>query len=91
MYCSPQGIACKQPPVSFCAQIDPSTSRRRSSLAQTVLLFSVFRTITLAINREANTQQLFKTKKGEGVPWYTGVLLGAERFMAVVAQKRRRD
>ena len=22
------------------------------------------------------------TPKGEGVPWYTGVLLGAERFMA---------
>ena len=22
------------------------------------------------------------TRKGEGVPWYTGVLLGAERFMA---------
>ena len=21
-------------------------------------------------------------RKGEGVPWYTGVLLGAERFMA---------
>ena len=27
-------------------------------------------------------QQFYTRSKGEGAPWYTGVLLGAERFMA---------